>query len=313
MAYVAGISYRNCRQRVRTSLPLVVGPLIDSSLSVVYAVGEKLNLVNLKPRTSSPVGLFSTYDGNIIGGSLLGVGMALSGSCPGTVLAQSGLGLSTGFYTLAGAVIGGLIWTGSVSKLVKVRNERLGVKSEPSTLSQNLGIPRAAAMVLFETICVAAVVGTALYASDTPESGFRSARGGLYVAAAQLFSLLARRSMLGVSGSYEEIGNFFWWIVGGAGSESKPKSYQNILFGSGVAAGAWAIAKWIPSIINRPIVEASPLLAALGGVLMIVGARLAGGCTSGHGISGMSLLSTSSIITMASAFGMGAVIAPLAY
>jgi uncharacterized membrane protein YedE/YeeE len=44
-----------------------------------------------------------------------------------------------------------------------------------------------------------------------------------------------------------------------------------------------------------------------------VGSRMAGGCPSGHGISGMSLLSISSVVTIASAFGAGAVVATSLY
>jgi len=41
--------------------------------------------------------------------------------------------------------------------------------------------------------------------------------------------------------------------------------------------------------------------------MLIVGARIAGGCTSGHGISGIAKLSYSSLITVAAMFigGMG--------
>lgn len=42
---------------------------------------------------------------------------------------------------------------------------------------------------------------------------------------------------------------------------------------------------------------------------MVFGARLAGGCTSGHGISGMSTLSISSIVTVASIFSGGIALA----
>lgn len=38
---------------------------------------------------------------------------------------------------------------------------------------------------------------------------------------------------------------------------------------------------------------------------MIFGSRLAGGCTSGHGISGMSQLSISSVISVAAMFAGG--------
>ncbi|RMD43729.1 hypothetical protein DV735_g1398, partial [Chaetothyriales sp. CBS 134920] len=58
-------------------------------------------------------------------------------------------------------------------------------------------------------------------------------------------------------------------------------------------------------------VETNPLVALLGGVIMIFGARLAGGCTSGHGISGMSTMSISSFITVAAMFGGGILTAAL--
>lgn len=74
-------------------------------------------------------------------------------------------------------------------------------------------------------------------------------------------------------------------------------------------SGVWLLAKVAPTLVGEVVVETSPLLATLGAFLMIIGARTAGGCTSGHGISGISLLSTSSMITIASAFGVGAVVA----
>jgi len=52
-------------------------------------------------------------------------------------------------------------------------------------------------------------------------------------------------------------------------------------------------------------VDISNARAVFGGAVMVVGARIAGGCTSGHGISGMSQLSVSSIISVVSMFGAG--------
>jgi len=40
----------------------------------------------------------------------------------------------------------------------------------------------------------------------------------------------------------------------------------------------------------------------IGGIVIVFGSRLAGGCTSGHGISGVSGLSLASLITTASIF-----------
>lgn len=49
------------------------------------------------------------------------------------------------------------------------------------------------------------------------------------------------------------------------------------------------------------------IMAFLGGFVLLFGARLAGGCTSGHGISGMSQLGIGSMITVIFMFAGGIV------
>jgi uncharacterized protein len=53
--------------------------------------------------------------------------------------------------------------------------------------------------------------------------------------------------------------------------------------------------------------------AFLGGVLLLFGARLAGGCTSGHMISGMSQLAVSSFIFGICTFGAAIIMAKILY
>ncbi len=53
--------------------------------------------------------------------------------------------------------------------------------------------------------------------------------------------------------------------------------------------------------------------AFLGGVILIIGARMAGGCTSGHGLSGGMQLSTSGWIFMGAMFAGGLPTAALLY
>ncbi|UNI13438.1 hypothetical protein JDV02_000186 [Purpureocillium takamizusanense] len=299
-----------------------------ASSAVIYSVAERLGYVKLQPRSSSPLGLFSRYDGNILGGALLGAGMAVSGSCPGTLYAQLATGVRTGFYVLAGAVTGGVLWTGYLAPLVKRRRENAAIKPAPGVISESLGLSRAATLVLFEAACVAVVVATAAGAKSTNggSAAFAGgdlipagAVGGLFIGLAQLVSLVTRRTMVGISGSFEDAGNYFWWLFrDAAAAEKRPRTYQNMLFAAAAAAGAWAMARVLPDsavfgAVAGPLLEMPPLRAVLGGVLIAVGSRLAGGCTSGHGISGMSLLSTSSVVTIASTFGTGALVAPLIY
>lgn len=53
--------------------------------------------------------------------------------------------------------------------------------------------------------------------------------------------------------------------------------------------------------------------AAFGGFVLLFGARLAGGCTSGHILAGMSQLALSGFVFFAAAFGVGALAARLIY
>jgi len=47
----------------------------------------------------------------------------------------------------------------------------------------------------------------------------------------------------------------------------------------------------------------SPALGFAGGFLMLFGSRVASGCTSGHGLSGMAMLSLPSIAAVCGMFG----------
>jgi hypothetical protein len=53
--------------------------------------------------------------------------------------------------------------------------------------------------------------------------------------------------------------------------------------------------------------------AFVGGIVAMFGARLAGGCPSGHGMSGLMQLSVSGYLAMAGFFGAGIVVAHLLY
>jgi uncharacterized membrane protein YedE/YeeE len=67
----------------------------------------------------------------------------------------------------------------------------------------------------------------------------------------------------------------------------------------------WARTMGTPNLWTRAPV------AFLGGFIMLVGARIAGGCTSGHGISGIAQLSVGSTIAVATMFAGGILTAML--
>lgn len=267
----------------------------------------------LPPRSFSTISLFSRYDGNILGGLLLGTGMMLSGACPGTVLAQLGAGVRSGFYALEGGIIGGIVYTGFLGPWIARRNAAAKAEAKArgedkevtQTVYDNLGVPKSSVLLGFEAVCATVVATTTLWTSVGPEAKIWPVYGGLCIAGAQMLSLFLRKNLVGTSTSFEEVGDWFWGIFKG---KTLPQRYNNLLFVSGAVLGAKLLTVAYPALGQVAEVAVSPVSAGLGGFLMIIGSRIAGGCTSGHGISGISLLSTSSFLTIGSAFGAGALL-----
>ncbi len=104
----------------------------------------------------------------------------------------------------------------------------------------------------------------------------------------------------------------------------KPTFDWQWLFVAGIFAGALISAtstktfKWqaVPDMWSSrfgrgPVLRG--IAAFFGGVIAIFGARLAGGCPSGHGLSGVLQMSISGFIAVACFFGAGIFIARLLY
>ena len=66
---------------------------------IALAVLNGLDIVSLHPK-----GL--NWKANLVGGLILGAGIALAGACPGTVLAQIGAGYRDAWFTIAGGLAG---------------------------------------------------------------------------------------------------------------------------------------------------------------------------------------------------------------
>ena len=80
--------------------------------------------------------------------------------------------------------------------------------------------------------------------------------------------------------------------------------------------GGEFVHEWVPQMWSARFGESLPLrgvVAFAGGVLMAFGARLAGGCTSGHGISGTMQLNVASWIAVACFFIGGVAVAMLLF
>ncbi|KAF2259336.1 hypothetical protein CC78DRAFT_537180 [Lojkania enalia] len=265
-------------------------------------------------RPPSCLGLRGQYDGNIIGGAMVGIGMTLTGACPGTVLIQVATGTYPGIYSFVGGLGGGIVYTGIQSAL----HRSTASSCPPSTLTlhEKYHINSNLAIITYAALCSAMVAGLThfLPETDTRVKFLPPILGGLLIGATQLASIIFRKSPVGISTAYEEQGSCFWsmfsgWKKSEDGKTKKP-NFHATFFAGGVMLGAFVLTQAMPellSTVSTQSLDISPLRAAMGGLIMVLGARLAGGCTSGHGISGMSLLATSSIVSVMSMFagGMG--------
>lgn len=72
--------------------------------AVVLAVLNGFGFVKLQPKAT-------LYAADLVGGLLLGAGIALSGACPGTTLAQVGAGYKDALFTLLGGLFGAVAFS----------------------------------------------------------------------------------------------------------------------------------------------------------------------------------------------------------
>lgn len=191
------------------------------------------------------------------------------------------------------------------------------------TIYEHLEISRSACVLVADLISVGVLAGLTLQPKTAASTAMDAVFvdpivGGLLVAAAQVVALLTRGSPLGVSNVFDEIGNIVWASVDAVttlGSSDDKKAQQKktklsvtgLAFAGGMMLAASATVRFVllPMAGGNLQQTLSPARAAVGGLLIGLGSRVSGGCTSGHGISGLGLLSTSSLITTVCMFGGG--------
>ena len=110
---------------------------------------------------------------------------------------------------------------------------------------------------------------------------YHALAGGLLLGMATAMSMIIKGEVLGVSG-----------IVGGI-VKGKHKEMHRWFFLAGLFSGAAALTAVFPSALGKP--QADLWRAALGGLLVGMGATWGNGCTSGHGIAGNSRLAPRSM------------------
>jgi uncharacterized membrane protein YedE/YeeE len=113
---------------------------------------------------------------------------------------------------------------------------------------------------------------------------FASFLGGIILGLASALMLILFGRIMGISG-----------IIGTALERPKHDTLWRVVFLAGLASAAVIFAPLVDTSRTVPMTS-SLWLIALAGLLVGYGTRLGSGCTSGHGICGISRLSVRSIV-----------------
>lgn len=143
---------------------------------------------------------------------------------------------------------------------------------------------------------------------------------GALIGVLSWFTFLISNKPLGASTAYARISGMIGKVIAPRHTmslkffqDNTPKVDWEVMLVVGVIVGAaiaaWTgnelVTRWVPPMwADRFGGAIAPrlIVALIGGTLMALGARLAGGCTSGHGISGAMQLAVSSWIALVGFF-----------
>jgi len=119
--------------------------------------------------------------------------------------------------------------------------------------------------------------------------------GGILLGLASALFILVNGRILGISG-----------ILGGMLTLKRSDAGWRVAFMLGMLA-APATLGWVlpPDLLSAPRIDAGYALVVIAGLLVGFGTRLGSGCTSGHGVCGLSRLSPRSLVATGSFMAAG--------
>ena len=257
---------------------------------------------------------------HLLGGTLFGIGLGVSGLCPGTCVAKAGgrggAKKFVGTAAIAGLLVGVLLYGWIKDPLL--RAEVIASNQKPLTLHGVLGLPYAAvalawgALFVLVALAVDRLTKEKVYEPARPRSGWVDAVRGewSWVAAGTIAGLLvflasAQGGYLGFSGALLAVTGWGAHLVGHP-LEVVPRINDDIIWRAALIIGVFpgALLAAALSLRSRAAAEApSPKVLdgrAIGrsfgaATVMSLGALVGGGCTTGAFIAAWPTLSLGSL------------------
>jgi len=276
--------------------------------AIAFAIGVGIILVNLEINLN-----LASYHvkpllltGVILGGLIFGAGMAILGYCPGTMIVSLGEGSIDAGIGLIGGLLGGLFYTAILPSISSLTGPDLGVISLYSLTGGNS--PLFYLLILGFGVLFIGISFWVHKIEKVSDQTWIWAGLGLAILNAILFLTSGMDRQLGASTAYPYLANL---ITGNTDNEYFTKS---------IKSGSWEVIFLAGSFISGILISLLRkdfkisliadnwskykgdnkikriIWALVGGFILIFGARLAGGCTSGHIISGGMQLAASSLL-----------------
>ena len=251
--------------------------------------------------------------GIVIGGIIFGVGMAILGYCPGTLPVSLGEGSVDALIGIAGGLVGGIVYTVIVPYIQSVLGPDLGSISLYTLVGGHKII-----FFILDILLGAAFVGAAFWLNKKEKATdlkWLYSGIGLAVLNAVVFLEALTNRIIGASTAYPYIGDA---ITGNTGndyfSKIKGPGEWEVFFLTGAFISGIVISlfrkEFKITLIHSNWEKYKGNSAAkriiwsfIGGFILIIGARMAGGCTSGHVLSGGMQLAVSSLVFAVFVFG----------
>lgn len=270
---------------------------------------------------------------SVLGGTfVLGVGMTLAGACPGMVLAQVGSGVPNSLITMFGGLAGAAVYGLFDLEFTAMDKKGHFVPDDCRTLhcllKANFSLT-ALAMAAVMAGGIGLLEGLVPWEKDTDQGASWTASGdvwtmiawppslaGILIGLNQIPSVLLFQDSLGSSSAYQILTSLYAPLLNEGHKE--PGSRFHFAHKNWNGSSWWQVIYVIGAVLGGAISALASdsfgsqegitgVMAFFGGFLMLFGSRVARGCTSGHGVSGMGLLEVLSIGGAGSMFA-GAII-----
>jgi uncharacterized membrane protein YedE/YeeE len=250
--------------------------------------------------------------GIAIGGIIFGVGMAILGYCPGTLPVSLGEGSVDALIGIIGGLVGGFVYTILLPSIQSILGPDFGSISLYTLVGQYQFI-----FYLLDIIIGIGFVWIGFILNKKEKSTnykWLYAGIGLAILNAVVFLTVGTNRIIGASTAYPFVADL---ITGTTQNTYYPKiqgpGQWEVLFLTGAFVSGIVISMFRKEFKITLIhsnwekykgnsVAKRIIWSFIGGFILIIGARMAGGCTSGHILSGGMQLSLSSLIFAAFVF-----------